>query len=248
MIPILFADKHANILYTNDALCKLIDCEAHELVENTLLDFLDADSASLQERFHNPSQNRDPIFHTGIFKTPRGNKVELTFKIYPVFAEDRDDLLYHITVGVHSKAVDALRANEQADILRQNYAHTSLSYKDGQELFLRLETVMAEQKPFLNSDVDLDILSRKLGTNQLYLSQTVNFFAGVGFRDYLNDWRLRYLRNNISLAQQHTVSELWERIGFGSYSAFRRYVQSTQGVNPKQFITSLRAKAEGVTV
>ena len=249
MVPILVADANFKIVYTNEAVCKLIDCEAHELETKDFFGFLDPGHKELKDHLVTGTRNGAPYFHTSIFNTPGGQKIELTFKIYPVLDEDRDDRLYHVTVGVRSRIVSVAIAREsKRDALRENYTHTSLSYAEGKALFDRVEAYVADEQAFLNPDLDLEQLSRELATNQLYLSQTVNFFAGLRFRDYINHHRVRYLERNASRFEDLPVSELWKAAGFGSYSAFRRFLQAAHHTTPKSFARQLHTASAQVEV
>ena len=242
MIPILVADRNANIIFTNSALCKLIDCEEHELVERRLFDFLDPDDIGLQERFDAEEGVTEPIFHTATFNTPSGRRIELTFKIYPVLDEAKERTLYHVTVGVGTRLLGATLAYAASDDLRKNYAHSSLNYDAGRELYARLKKHLKDKERFLDPELDLDTLSRELQTNQLYLSQTVNFFSGTSFRDFINAHRVAYIASKAEALREVPISQLWQRAGFGSYSAFRRVVHSQFNATPRQWVTSLREK------
>ncbi len=239
MVPIIIADEHSHIIYINEALCKLIDCDRADMLGQSLYDFIDPTEDNLRLRLSSAKLNAKPLYHSAQFRTPSGGAVELTFKVYAVKTEPDNRVLYHISVAVFSRDVEHPASTMTEDQLKSSYVHTSLSYSDGSRLYAQVEHEMMSKRLYLSSEIDLESLSRWLGTNQLYLSQTINFFAGVSFREYINHWRIRYLRELAPNSAQLPVGELWRVAGFGSYSAFRRYLQLEFKITPSAFAKQL---------
>ena len=100
---------------------------------------------------------------------------------------------------------------------------------------------MRTEQLFLDKDLDLEAVCQRLQTNQLYLSQVVNFFARESFRDYVNRCRISYLERAVSDPDALGIGDLWRAAGFGSYSAFRRFLQASRDMTPGEFARTLRS-------
>ncbi len=243
MSPILVTNKAGTILWVNEEVCRLVNCTAEDLTDTVLVDYLEAPSgAELQQRLERVSGPGEVVYYDGTFTSLNGEKITLEFRIYPVVELETQEFLYHVSIGTTSSQLRQDGGAVKVDEFRRTYEHTSLSFTDGERLFVRTEAIVRAQKLFLDPNFSLDEAAHRLATNQLYLSQAINFFAGSSFRNYVNHKRFNYLY----LAQEGpkrsklTVEELWQMAGFGSYSTFRRYLKQERGMTPKALVAELR--------
>ncbi len=105
------------------------------------------------------------------------------------------------------------------------------------ELALRFEKFLAEEKPYLWSEVSLDEFCKKLNTNRTYLSKLINDKYSMGFYDLLFEYRIRtameYL--NDPKFKHISVEGIGEMTGFKSNSNFYKRFKSVVGMTPNQF-------------
>lgn len=105
------------------------------------------------------------------------------------------------------------------------------------ELALRFEKFLAEEKPYLWSDVNLEEFCKKLNTNRTYLSKLINDTYKMSFYDLLFEYRIKaaleYLNN--PEFKHLSVEGIGELTGFKSNSNFYKRFKSSVGMTPNQF-------------
>ncbi|MFO7614435.1 MAG: helix-turn-helix domain-containing protein [Bacteroidales bacterium] len=136
----------------------------------------------------------------------------------------------------------ALRLEKQVEFclrnLSENDIMTRLATEDrNAELALRLEKFMAEEKPYLWSDVSLEEFCKKLNTNRSYLSKLINDKFNMGFYDFLFEYRIKSALEYLSNDQfSHlSVEGIGEMTGFKSISTFYKRFKNAVGMTPHQF-------------
>lgn len=99
---------------------------------------------------------------------------------------------------------------------------------------------------FINSDVSLDSLAKKLNTNRSTLSKYINTYKHKNFRKYINDLRINYIIKMIVSDKKYlnlTMDGLAEECGFNSRQKFSDAFLDTTSIRPKDFIKNLSEKA-----
>ncbi len=97
----------------------------------------------------------------------------------------------------------------------------------------RLQQLMDSEKLYLQSNLTLDDLSQKLGTNRTYLSQLLNKTYGVRFSDYINMQRVAHAE--ILLMEpnvEYSLDWIATESGFSSTSTFYRAFRQKHGCTP----------------
>lgn len=96
-----------------------------------------------------------------------------------------------------------------------------------------LEQILEAEKLYLESDLKLDDLARKLHVNARTLSEIINQGMGKSFFDLINDYRIEYTKHlmKTNTDKRKTILEFMYESGFNSKSsfntAFRKYTGST---------------------
>ena len=109
-----------------------------------------------------------------------------------------------------------------------------------QAIYNRALRCMEEDHLFLNSHLTLDELAQHVGTNRTQLSTCINRITHNNFNSWLAWYRVNYLLEQYSLANQQgsqsILEELYEEAGFASRSSFYRQFKSVTGLTPTQFV------------
>lgn len=84
----------------------------------------------------------------------------------------------------------------------------------------RLSKYMASNKPYLESMLTLQSLSKKTNIPEKHLSFLINRIAGRHFFDYINDYRIREAKALLKDQPELTVQEIMYQVGFNSKSSF----------------------------
>jgi len=122
--------------------------------------------------------------------------------------------------------------------LSENDIRKKISMNDrNEELALRLEKYLAEEKPYLYCDVSLEEFCKKLNTNRTYLSKLINDRYNMSFYDLLFEYRIRAAVEFLNNPQYNYLSleGIGEMAGFKSNSNFYKRFKSMVGMTPQQF-------------
>lgn len=114
---------------------------------------------------------------------------------------------------------------------------TSISPEDSerhQSIVARLDHYVETQKPFLDPDLTLARLSRKLGIPAKQLSSAINRVKGENVSRYINRHRIDHASRLIG--QGRSVTEAMLASGFNTKSNFNREFLRVKGENPSKWL------------
>jgi len=100
----------------------------------------------------------------------------------------------------------------------------------------RIEAVMNDSRPWLESSLNLKTLSTMLGTNPNILSAAINKNFNKNFNDFINEYRIKeFLSKSQDPNYAHyTLLALALDSGFNSKSTFNRAFKKATGKTPKE--------------
>jgi len=104
-------------------------------------------------------------------------------------------------------------------------------------LLSQLQDVLKVENLHFDPEISLSALSRKLGTNEKYLSQLFNHHLKVSFTDYINTLRINEACRRFSdpgLKNRSIDQIMWE-VGFRSRSTFYTAFKKVTGITPAIF-------------
>jgi AraC-like DNA-binding protein len=121
------------------------------------------------------------------------------------------------------------------DQTRKKYQKSALDIVASEVLLADLQTYMAKQKPYLDGDLTLPDLARRLDISPNYLSQIINEQLDQNFFDFINRYRIEEVKRRLSDASENRDNFLTLALdaGFNSksafYTAFKKYTHMTPG-------------------
>lgn len=124
--------------------------------------------------------------------------------------------------------VDKIKAQEKPQ--ESNYDVTTKK---------RLDDYMAQEEPYLDPDLTLSKLaeSSKIAIGEL--SSLINKAYGKNFNDYINEYRVEKVKQDIQSGgtEQYTILAIAYSAGFNSKSTFNRSFKKFTGTSPTQYIS-----------
>lgn len=112
----------------------------------------------------------------------------------------------------------------------QTSSSLSSKFMDFDDVFKKLE----DEKFYLDTEVNIDWISSKLGTNRHYVSDYLNRFKHVSFYEYVNTLRLIYAERLLKEGKEK-LADIAFICGFNSDHTFRRLFKEKYGCTPLQY-------------
>ena len=113
--------------------------------------------------------------------------------------------------------------------------------RNAEDMVARLHVLMKNEKLFLDAELRLQKLANVLSVNVYQLSEALNQIDGRSFYDYVNSYRVEYVKEWI-IRDVHNLVKL-ETIcygsGFNNRTSFNKAFKKNVGVTPTEFRTKL---------
>ncbi|MCF7749731.1 helix-turn-helix domain-containing protein [Bacillus subtilis subsp. subtilis] len=116
------------------------------------------------------------------------------------------------------------------------YARSGLSESERAQIATDLGTLMREQRPHSDSQLDLNRLSERSGWPPHYISQALNQQLGQNFFEFVNSFRIADAERCLADgSDQRSVLDIALACGFGSKSTFNMVFKRMTGLTPTAF-------------
>jgi AraC-like DNA-binding protein len=118
----------------------------------------------------------------------------------------------------------------------------SIVKKDTQELILQALNSFEDQQQFLNKNLTLGKLAKKIKTNPKYLSSVINEFKEKSFPQYINDLRIDYIVDLLytnKIYRKYSIKAIANEIGFRNTTSFSKAFHRKLGLQPSYYIKKL---------
>lgn len=174
-------------------------------------------------------------------KAARNRKAVIIFSVAFVLAVSviavmlvvsrRKDRRYTELVRQHQ---ELLKKNERArSRQKDNQEKEDARSRAENELFLRVEALMKEEKVYRDKELSLEKLADMLDSNRTYVSNVINKYASASFSNYVNSYRIAEAIAIISDPSNGIpLKALYDDLGYNSKSSFYRAFQKETGCSP----------------
>ncbi len=113
----------------------------------------------------------------------------------------------------------------------KKYRKTGLTKDHSLELKIRLINLMEKDKPYLDSELRIVHLAKKLNLSRHHMSQVINQQFDLSFFDFINKYRVDNAKKMISKDNNLSMTEILYSSGFNNrvsfYKAFKKFTQMT---------------------
>jgi len=122
-------------------------------------------------------------------------------------------------------------------VQKKKYEKSTLAPGKAEEYHPKLLQLMAAEKPYLNSALNLPNLAKRLSISSHHLSQIINERLQQNFFEFVNGYRVDEARRLLhEPAQRHlNIAQIGYDAGFSSTSAFNAAFKKHAGTTPSQF-------------
>ncbi|TGK06850.1 AraC family transcriptional regulator [Leptospira semungkisensis] len=120
--------------------------------------------------------------------------------------------------------------------MREVYRSSRLDGVDTADLETRLDTLMKEEKMYLQEDLSLSALSNQLDIKPYQLSEFLNQRKGTNFSKFVNGFRVAEAVRILAKEDGANILSVAYRSGFNSKATFNLAFKSVTGVSPREFL------------
>jgi PAS domain S-box-containing protein len=160
--------------------------------------------------------------------------------IHPIFNID-DELTNFIAFEVDGDKTDDRQISLMQ--IRRRYHNSGLDNLKEIELFAKLTILFERQKIYLNPNLKLGDIAKKLKTNSKYLSQVVNNQTNNNLIHYVNLYRIEEAKRKI-ISDEYlhlTTYGVAQTCGFKNKSTFYKVFKEITTMTPKDYIRLVKS-------
>ena len=114
---------------------------------------------------------------------------------------------------------------------------TATSTKTTPEMMQRIENMMEEKKLYLNSDLRMQDVAKKLGIHQNDVSACINSNKGYSFSQFVNNYRVEYAKQLMLDNPSIKMAQVALESGFSSDTSFYRTFKTLTGMSPSEWLS-----------
>jgi len=120
----------------------------------------------------------------------------------------------------------------------KKYKSSPLTKTKMKELFFSIQSLMNQEKIYLNPNLRMDNVSKKLNIPLPYISQVLNQFENLTFSDYTNKHRIEYAKSLLLKPEygKYTIAGIAEYSGFNNKNTFNRAFKKFTGITPSNYV------------
>ena len=104
-----------------------------------------------------------------------------------------------------------------------------------EKIFRELVHLMQNEKIYIEPNLSVNHIAKKLNTNQKYLSNSITKYAGLNFNNFINSYRIHEAKRMMLRQPKLPVKEVMYVCGFNSKTPFYLAFQKYTGMSPQQF-------------
>lgn len=101
----------------------------------------------------------------------------------------------------------------------------------------KIDTIMRNQKPYLQPDITLDMLAETLAMPAKDLSMIINRHFHNNFYEFINSYRIEEAKGLLTDAKNKakTITDIYLEVGFNSKSVFNTFFKKLVGMTPTEY-------------
>ena len=118
-----------------------------------------------------------------------------------------------------------------------SYSKSGLTQEKINAMAEALSLQMSQEQPYLNEDLNLNLLAEQCQLKPAQVSQIINQKFDMNFYDFINQYRIEEVKNRLrSSDHSHlTILGIAFDCGFKSKSSFNRYFKKYTGMSPSAY-------------
>lgn len=116
------------------------------------------------------------------------------------------------------------------------YSHSSLSPAKRKAIVGKLNAFMAEQRPYLNPELSMGLLSLSLNIPKHQLTEVLSTELNTNFYQYINTFRVEAVKQLLVTHPDYSIEAIGFECGFNSKSTFFKVFKQQTGQTPLSWL------------
>ncbi|MBV1908400.1 MAG: helix-turn-helix domain-containing protein [Kangiellaceae bacterium] len=146
----------------------------------------------------------------------------------------RPEIFTDIKISIEPKPEVEEHSNSKE---KNKYQKSGLTSNQVGVIYIRVQNYMVKHKPFIEPELSLGSLARRLQLSNHHLSQVINHKQEVNFYDFINSYRIDEVKQQL-IAQQNIgrpILTIALEAGFNSKATFNRIFKERVQTTPSQY-------------
>lgn len=117
------------------------------------------------------------------------------------------------------------------------YKYSDLTSEEARRIIEMLDREMKNRELYKDPNLTLENVSITVGKTSKDISQSINQYLDMNFKEFINLWRIRSAKEMLIKEEFYDlrVNEIMYEVGFNSKSTFNTLFKKHTGVTPKEF-------------
>lgn len=119
----------------------------------------------------------------------------------------------------------------------EKYKTSLLKKEESSALLFKIQEYMKTEKPYLSSQLNIESLASQLHLTKHDLSQVINEQLGLNFFNFVNQYRVKEVKERIANKKYRhlTLLAIAFETGFNSKSSFNHIFKKVEGITPSEY-------------
>ncbi|RMA58021.1 helix-turn-helix domain-containing protein [Ulvibacter antarcticus] len=119
----------------------------------------------------------------------------------------------------------------------EKYSNSSLNKSEAEDHILKLNQLMNDEKLYLDPELKLSKLSKKIGVSSKLLSQAINQIENINYSQYITQYRVEEAKKRLASEafENYKISAIAYDSGFNSLSSFNAAFKKHTSITAVQF-------------
>lgn len=127
-----------------------------------------------------------------------------------------------------------------------NKIYEKITISDEEKIAIKdaLEEILYSKKIYLDPNLSLKSLSRKIHVQERKVSIVINHVLKKNFHHYINEFRIKEAIELMKARENINIEDLFLKVGFNSRSTFNRVFKEITGKTPSEYLAEISEQSE----
>lgn len=168
--------------------------------------------------------------------------VHLEFPLSPVYNYSALLLMSYILGFYGLRQGTIFMDTEIVETVKGKYVNSTLSEKRKKEIETLILEHFNKNKPYLNPELDMSMISGVLKIPKYQLTEVLNICINKNFFSFVNEYRVNAVREMLIKNKDFSIEDIGYECGFNSKSSFFTVFKKITGMTPMQFRKTIDSK------